>query len=118
MKLRGFPEHTASEKHHLVGRFFGRRGFFPDVGFHFSELPVGDAQQSDASGGGQSGPDAFAVDFTGFLGGTVLRIDGKLEHVEALFDEFVPEDGIAPAIFLGDDGEVEEGKEPHAAILR
>ncbi len=67
---------------------------------------------------GQGLSDAFSVGFARFFALEVTRVNGVLQHTEAEFDKRFAELGVASAGFGGIYGQIEEGKEPHAFVLR
>lgn len=44
-------------------------------------------------------------------------IDGELEHVETVFEQFFPEVGVVLPVFLGFGWQVEKYQNPHDAVF-
>lgn len=118
LRCRGLRHDGRSEKGQLLRCRLGLTPFSAFEDDHFPKLLVSDGHQPDLSLGRKPNTNAPAEGSAPFLGRTVSRVNGELEHLEAFCKQRFPKPRIGPSGFLRVHRQIEHRKEPHGLILR
>ena len=112
------PSAATSKKHDLERGLFWFSQLFSIKHLHFPKLMIGNGDNPHLALRRHCEPHGPPMYLSSLFTRYVARIDGKLQHHEAIFEQHLSKSSVVPAILFRFNGQVEHRNQPHSSIRR